>query len=184
MARKQPLNRWKGLVVGVVGGVAGVLALKFYWRRIEPELLPPDFNPPLPDEVKNLPDIEPAFGRLYRDGESPTAAAGRALYTQLVGAEPDERTSRWLDDAALLAWGIAAGATYGATRNTTRWRDVAGGVFYGLRLWAGDTVSTALLGLRADPKAVSAREHLSWLIGHWVYSFVMTNLARVLYRLL
>ena len=77
--------------------------------------------------------------------------------------------------AALLAWGMAAGALYGATRTTTRWRDVAGGFFYGLRLFAGDTFGMALLGLRPDPKQISTREHVSWLLGHWVFSFTAAS---------
>ncbi len=182
MAKRQRMDRRKGLFVGLIGGAVGVLALKLYWE-LESQILPADFNPPLPDEVKMLPDFKPAFGQLYRDGESPTAAAGRFLYEQATHEEPDAATRHQLDDAALFAWGMGAGALYGATRTTTRWRDIAGGFFYGLRLFAGDTIGMALLGLRADPKQISAREHVSWLLGHWVFSFVATNVTRVLYRL-
>lgn len=180
---KRRMDRRKGLLVGLIGGAVGVFALKLYWEY-EAQILPPDFNPALPDEVQKLPDFESKFGKLYRDGESPTAAAGRLIYERATNSEPDAATRRQLDDAALLAWGMAAGALYGATRTTTRRRDIAGGFFYGLRLFAGDTFGMALLGLRPAPKDVSAREHVSWLLGHWVFSFVATNVTRVLYRLL
>ncbi len=183
MAKRNRMDRRKGLLVGLIGGAVGVVALKVYWEY-EAQILPPDFDPPLPDEVKLLPDLKPAFGKLYRRGESPTAAAGRVIYEQVTHEEPDAATRRQLDDAALLAWGMTAGALYGATRTTTRWRDIAGGFFYGLRLFAGDTIGMALLGLRPDPKQVSAREHVSWLLGHWVFSFAATSVTRVLYRLL
>jgi hypothetical protein len=74
------------------------------------------------------------------------------------------------------------GAAYGSTRTTTRNRDIAGGFFYGIRLWLGDEVMSRLLGLERDPREWPLKRHLVWLTGHWVYSFVTAQVTRVLYR--
>jgi hypothetical protein len=48
----------------------------------------------------------------------------------------------------------------------------------------GDALLASLMGLRAEPTAFSFQQHLWWLTGHWVYSFVTANVTRILYHLL
>lgn len=76
------------------------------------------------------------------------------------------------------------GAIYGATRTTTRTTDIAGGFFYGIRLWLGDTLMSALLGFRPPPAAFTREQHLWRLSAIWVYSFTTTAVTRIVYRIL
>ncbi|NWG17231.1 MAG: hypothetical protein HXY41_11400 [Chloroflexi bacterium] len=174
--------RWKGALAGVIGGLAGAYALRLYWRQIAPAVFPPEANPAHPD-------INPArsialAGRVYQMGESAPAALGRVGYERLAGETPDADMRRRLDDAVPVLLGVVMGITYGGTRTTTRARDLAGGFFYGLRLWLGDTIGVALAGLRPGPAAYSRPQHLWRLIGFWVYSFTTTAVTRLLYRLI
>jgi hypothetical protein len=183
MAQKAKLNRWKGLTVGLVGGLAGVYAMRYYWQYIAPELFPDRadwaVNPPL--------DAEAAItlvGQQYEEGETSAEALGRRTYEILVGKAPKTKEVRGvLGDLTHLGVGLLAGGLYGGTRTRTYPRDVAGGFFYGIRLWLGDMVLPALMGLRAEPTAFSFRQHLWRLSGIWVYSFVTTAVTRILYWL-
>jgi hypothetical protein len=182
------LNRWKGLAVGIVGGLAGVIAMRQYQRKLGPAWFA-ESPAAEPDEIdrliEQLPDIEPVAGRQYRDGESADAAAGRILYTRLVGEEPQSAETRHLlAELVTLGWGVLMGIAYGYSRATTRGRDLAGGFFYGIRLFAGWTAVDAWLGIAEQPKRISRHQHFVNLTGYWVYSFVTTAVTRFLYRLL
>ena len=178
------IDRRKGLVTGILGGLVGVAALHPYWK-----LLPANAYGQLPnaDEpvafADKLPEIEPLFGQRHLPGEAATATVGRIAYRVVTGHAPRTRAERGrLRAMVLWGWGMAMGAAYGSTRTTTRARDIAGGFFYGLRLWLGDEVLSRLLGLERDPREWPLKRHLAWLTGHWVYSFVTANVTRVLYR--
>ena len=87
MAQKEKLNRWKGLTVGLVGGLAGVYAMRYYWKHIAPELFPEqanwDANPA--SESNNAISL---VGQHYEAGEPATAALGRRMYEVITGQEP------------------------------------------------------------------------------------------------
>lgn len=190
MAKRFQLNkidRRKGLVAGLAGGAVGVVALQLYWRLLSPYAFDdvPSADEPLPFADK-LPEIEPLFGQRQMPGEAATATVGRVAYRVVTGHAPrNDAERRHLRTLVLWSWGLAAGAGYGSTRTTTRARDIAGGFFYGIRLWLGDEVMARVLGLeRRDPREWPLKRHLIWLTGHWVYSFVTANVTRALYRLL
>lgn len=175
-------NRPKAALVGIIGGLVGAYALRLYWRVIAPAVFPPQADP-------DNHDVNPAHsialvGKQYHTGESAPAAVGRLVYDQVVGEAPDTAAQEQLENVMPLVIGVIAGLLYGGTRTTTRWRDIAGGFFYGLRLWLIDTVGAALLGLRPGPKAYSRSQHMWRLAGIWVYSFTMTAVTRILYRLI
>jgi hypothetical protein len=172
-----------GLICGIVGGLAGAYAMHLYWKRVAPKLFPLDAQPVETPGTNTLPSPSP-LGQQYRPGETATMAAGRIAYQQLTGYEPrDLETRRLLSDLVYWGWGVAMGAAYGGTRNTTRWRDLAGGFFYGFRLFLGDLLMPPLAGLRADPRYFSPKQHLWRLSAIWVYSFTTTAVTRALYRL-
>jgi hypothetical protein len=186
MSRHEELDRRKAMVMGLIGGAVGVIAMRTYWQMLTPYAFHRVNNYwQALDVAEKLPAVNPVRGGEFRPAEASTAAVGRAVYERVTGHEPEsELDETRLRDAVLMAWGLAAGALYGYTRTTTRGRDIAGGFFYGIRLWFGDEILVRLLGLRADPRLWSRRQHLVWLTGHWVYSFITTNLTRVLYRAL
>ena len=183
MAQKEKLNRWKGLTVGLVGGLAGVYTMRYYWKYIAPELFPEqaDWKANPASESSNAISL---VGQHYEAGEPATAALGRRVYEVITGQEPQSaEMKRLLADLTHWGWGVVAGGLYGGTRTRTYPRDIAGGFFYGIRLWLGDELLAALMGMRAEPTAFPFRQHLWRLSGHWVYSFVTANVTRILYRL-
>lgn len=184
---REKLNRWKGLAMGIIGGLVGVVAMRYYLRQLAPTWFAeaPAAEPDTLDRlIERLPDVEPRAGRLYRDGESPEAAGGRLIYAQLSGKDPHyKETRKVIEEVTLLVWGVLMGIAYGYTRTTTRGRDIAGGFFYGIRLYVGWRYLLAWLGLAESPKKISRHQHFIGLSGMWVYSFITTNVTRILYRL-
>lgn len=182
------LNRWKGLAVGLVGGIVGVLSMRHYRRELAPRWFAEsprtgEEHDLIDEFVSQLPEIEPQWGRQYRDGETPEAAAGRILYTRIYGEEPASAETRaLLQDVVLLGWGALVGMAYGFTRTTTRARDIAGGFFFGLRLFLGWSLLYPWLGLREQPRTTSRYVYFISLTAHWVYSFITANVTRLLYR--
>jgi hypothetical protein len=87
-------NRWKGLVLGMVGGIAGVLAMRVYWQQVE-QLTGRD--PRKDYDQSEVPDTDvldsvSLVGKHHRQGESSTAALGRIAYQQVTGKGPDQET--------------------------------------------------------------------------------------------
>lgn len=186
MARSNSPNRWKGLAVGIVGGFAGAIVRHYYEHHIAPQYFPP-LAPParLDNDTPDPVEARAYFAPQYRADETSTQAAARIGYAFLNGKEPREAETMALAvTIAELAQGIAAGASYGATRTTTRARDIAGGFFYGIRLWLGETIMPVLFGFRPGPTRFSPAQHARLLTAYWVYTFTTTAVTRLLYRLL
>ena len=179
-------NRWKGLSVGIVGGLAGAIARHYYEHQIVPRYFPPLAPPANPDSDKPDPvEARAYFAPQYRADETATQTAARLGYKFLNDSEPREvETMALAVTVTEVAQGIAAGAIYGGTRTTTRARDIAGGFFYGIRLWLGETIVAALLGFRPGPTRFSFEQHARLLTAYWVYTFTTTTVTRLLYRLL
>lgn len=177
-------DRRKGLVMGIVGGLVGALVMHRYTRHALPRLFP-DADAPayITDQPDPLEKRAP-FGQLYEEGESAYQAQGRLAYELTTGKTVRTEAARVrLGDYAQLALGLLAGISYGATRTSTLPRDIAGGFFYGIRLWLADELLMPLLGFRAGPTRFTRRQHFALLTTYWAYSFVTTNVTRILYRL-
>jgi hypothetical protein len=173
------------LAVGIVGGLVGALVRRYYEQNIAmryfPSLVPPAHTRDnIPDPVEQRAFFPPQ----HRSNETCIQTSARVLYNLLTGDEPPKaETQAVVENLVELAQGVAAGATYGGTRTTTRARDIAGGFFYGIRLWLGETLVAALLGLRAGPTRYSLEQHSRLLTAYWVYTFTTTTVTRLLYRL-
>ena len=186
MARSRVPNRWKGLAVGIIGGLIGTIAQRYYEQSIAPRYFPPRLPPAnqgstAPDPVEQRAYFSPQ----YRPDETMLQTAARTFYTLLRGSEPQEAETKQLaEDVAEFGYGLFSGALYGGTRTTTRARDFAGGFFFGIRLWLGETIGGALLGFAPGPTRFSPEQHARLLTRYWVYSFTTTAVTRLLYRLL
>lgn len=155
-------NRRISLLAGLIGGVVGIAAARYYWLHITPILFP---ETPLADEP-------------------PTRAVAQKLYEQVSGQPPTEATIAQFANGLQWLYGIGAGGAYGGSRTSTRWRDIAGGFWYGIRLWLADEVFTPILGLRPWPTQLPLIYHVKRLTAYHVYTFTMSAVTRVLYRLL
>jgi hypothetical protein len=180
-------NRWKGLVVGMLGGIAGVVAMRAYWQQVQ-RLTGRD--PRTGFDETEVPDIEALdslsiVGRHHREGESSTAAMGRIIYQQITGKEPGQETRMAL--SYIIHWVISmfAGGAYGATRTKSNMPDLAGGAILGTVLWLfGDETLMPLVGLTKGPTAYPLQLHIhSWGV-HMAYGLASATATQLLYRLL
>ncbi len=176
-------DRRIGLIVGIVGGLVGVYAMRRYTQTILPRLFPDADEPAL---VKGDDPLEKRalLGQHYQEGENVYLTSGRVAYTLFNQQAPQSAETRHLlGDLAQWGFGVLAGVAYGATRTSTLPRDIAGGFFYGIRLWLSDELLAPLLGLRAGPTRFNINQHFALLTVYWVYSFVTANVTRILYRI-
>ena len=175
-------NRPLGLAVGLVGGIVGMGAMLLYRRYAAPRLFPADTltqPPDLPDALDHM----AIAGKHYREGESAREALSRLILRGVTGIEPSGEKKALVSAVGIWLYGMMLGGLYGGTRTTTAPLDPPGGLFYGMRIWFGDTIGTALLGTRPAPGAIPLREHAIRLTGYIVYSAVTANMTRLLYKL-
>lgn len=169
-ARRSP-NRWRGFLMGQLGGAVGLLAMDAYWRWVESRM---------------------GAGARGTTGDRPVprqldesqAAAGRFLYAQLAGREPQSpELHRTLGQLARWGFGVALGGIYGALRTETGLLDLRGGL-----LWGGGVYPLAsgsigpLLGLDTDPLALPAKDHALRLGGQLVYGLATAATTQLLAR--
>ncbi len=183
--RSGRLDRRKAALIGLIGGAVGAYAMRYYTRKIVPVYFPFVLRPAISDGRIDPLEKRAFVKPRYDEGETTMQVAGRVVYTNLAGKAPRYgETRELLGDIAEWAYLILIGMVYGGTRTTTRPRDIAGGFFMGIRLWLADEVFAPLLGLRAGPTRFTIRQHAVLLSAYWVYSFIMANLTRILYRIL
>jgi hypothetical protein len=178
------VNRWKGFVLGAGGGVAGILAMRYYWKAVtaitggDPRKAsgPAAKHPPQPLDHVSL------IGKHHQQGESSTAAAGRILYTALTGKPPQSAETKTVL-SYVVDWVISLGAAgaYGAWRGSARFPDVPGGLVLGVGLWlGGDEAVMPLTGLTAGPTAYTPALHAHALGAHLAYGLASSAAAQAL----
>lgn len=177
-------DRRIGLIVGIFGGLIGAYAMRRYTHDVLPRLFPHANDPAQPALKPDPLEQRALFGQLYQSGETVHSTSGRVAYTYLTKQTPQSSETRnLLGDLAQWGFGLLAGVAYGATRTSTLPRDIAGGFFYGIRLWLADELLAPLFGLRAGPTRFTANQHVALLTTYWVYTFVTANVTRWLYLL-
>lgn len=179
-------NRWKGLVLGMLGGIAGVLAMRAYWQQVQqltghdPRT---DFDESDVPDTDDLDDVS-LIGKHHQEGESTTAALGRIAYHQVTGKEPDQQTKTTL--SYLIHWVISmlTSGAYGAARTRAPLVDIPGGLALGTGLWLfGDEIAMPLVGLTKGPTAWPPALHAYGWGAHIAYGVVSATATQVLYRL-
>jgi len=181
-------NPWKGFFVGMLGGMFGLLAMRFYWQRIAPRVLQSA-------EERNLLtnsicdddafDDVSIYGPQYQKGESAYAVFGRKIFRLFTGREPRAKeTKSMLENLALMDFGMSHGGIYGAIQGKNPGLDLKGGLLYGLTLWLlYDEAMYPLLGLQPGPSASKPVDHLNRLGAHLCYGGATSLSTQVLYRL-
>lgn len=182
-------SRWEGIVTGMVGAVAGLAAMRYYWQRVAPEI-ERQYGP-----ATGGPDasVYPAFlkkldrpyifgGRRYRDGESATEALGRLLYKNVTGNEPQsEETKQLLSYLVHWGYGILQGGVYGWQRRRAPLLDLGGGLNHAMRLWLlGDEMMVPMLGLQAGPTTIPPVQHVNRLGAHLFYGWATALATKML----
>lgn len=187
MARRK--NRWKGFLLGIPGGIAGLLAMSYYWQRVAPALSGQEENQAEIQEYNELAqkyaDVS-IYGQQYRENESATAALGRLIYTWITGREPRSKEAQtMLSYQVHWVYGMLQGGVYGAWRGRAGILDIPGGIVFGTGLWLlGDELVVPLLGLQAGPSTVSLRQHLNRLGAHLFYGVATAITTQLLRRMI
>ena len=186
---KSNLHRWKGFALGMLGGVAGLLAMRSYWQKVAPALEEQASQQDTRNEgeqaTQPLEDIS-IFGKQYREEESSTAALGRIIYQSITGQEPEtQETKTMLSYLVHWAYGILQGGVYGALQSGAGWPDLKGGLLFGTALWLyGDEAIVPLLGLQSGPTAVSPIQHANRLGAHLAYGAATALATQTLRRII
>ena len=169
-----PAPAYRGVVLGLAGGLVGTLAMGQYWVNIAPKVQPPadgdsgEKQEPQPDQ-----NIISPLGQQHENGESPTAALGRFAYELIAHKSPGEQTRAALSEAIHWAMGAGSGAAYGALSARHGAGPLSGGVF-GSALWLSvDEGLVPLLGLQDGPKSSAWRGHLNRLGAHVSYGLAL-----------
>jgi hypothetical protein len=170
-------NHWEGLVLGVAGGVAGVLAMNGFWK-----LAGKPSGDPIVEGDSALDDIS-LVGRQREEDESAPQAAGRVVYEQVTGEAPGEETSMLLANLVHWGQGLTMAAGYGALRADRPRLDIVGGLLFGAGLWlVADELLVPLLGLAEGPTKHSADAHVKSLGAHLVYGLATAAATQALRR--
>jgi hypothetical protein len=170
-------NRWRGFVLGCMGGAAGVWAMNAFMARSS------DLFQKIPgDRLAGKQRSISLVGRQHQEGESSTAALGRMLYHRATGEDPkSDDLKKTLGNMVHWGYGITMGGVWGASR--FRPAGLQRGAVYGSALWlGGDEVAVPLLGLSSAPSAHPPSEHLQTLAAHCVYGAVTAAATGLLKR--
>lgn len=182
----------KDVVLGLLGGVAGVIAMDIFSQQIMP-LLSQHNNGQKSSrhsdsqqggEREQPLDSISVIGQHHRKNESATAALGRILYHWATDEDPDKKTKSSLSYLVHWGYGIAQGGVYATMRGPVDGADLSGGLAFGTALWLlGDEMTVPMLGLQEGPTAVDASTHLNRLAVHLVYGVTTAATTQLLRRL-
>jgi len=182
-------NRWKGFLIGAIGSVAGLMAMRLYWQLVAPKLrekvdLGGTNAYPQDADLDNISMVD----RKPDSDESATAVVGNIAYQAVTHEEPSEETSSKLSNLTHWGYGILQGGLYGAARaanGADKGLDLRGGAAHALGLWLlGDEVTVPMLGLQEGPTAVSPTDHLNRLGAHLAYGLATAATTQILNRVI
>ncbi len=179
---ENPPNRWKGFVLGIGGGIAGLLAMGIYWQAVTALTGQDPRKAENQTGLHNLDDIA-VIGTHHQPDESSTAAMGRLLVVAVTGRAPSAATKALLSEQIHWGYGTLLAGLYGALRAGAA-PDAGGGLGYGSGLWlVGSELAVPLLGLAAGPTTQPLASHAHALGAHLTYGLITAGTTQILYRL-
>jgi hypothetical protein len=175
-------QRLEGLLCGLAGGAAGMIAMQLTQTVTSPLVRP---RKPRPKDVFQTERSISLIGPQHREGEGATEAVARIGYRAVRRREPSPVLKRRLGYALHVGYGLLMAAGYGALRQRRAPRDdLAAGALFGFGLWAlGDELAVPLFGLADKPTQYHPTYHLQMLaahIGYGVATASATQAARAL----
>jgi hypothetical protein len=171
----------KGVVLGALGGIVGLLAMDVYWTAV---VKTSGFDP-RSQRAQGALDSISLIGDQHREGETATAALGRILYHRVTGHDPGSKdVQTLLSNAVHWTVSMGLGGLYGAVRARASSIDLNGGLIFGSAVWLlGDELFNPLVGLADGPTAYSAAVHAHALVAHLAYGAATSTVTQLLGRL-
>jgi hypothetical protein len=168
---------WKNLLLGAVGGLAGLAAMEVA-RRLT--------NPFVKTWRRGAPvfttDSEVPFGVRHRPDESATDAIARITYENVLRRQPSPRTQRAMSWAIHIGYGLACAGAFGALARRPR-HAVRTGALFGAALWLlGDEILSPVLGLSDKPTEYHPTAHAQALLTHLGYGVATVATTNALAR--
>jgi uncharacterized membrane protein YagU involved in acid resistance len=167
---------WQGIVAGAVGGLVAAWAMEQLQQRLS-RLLDDGA-----DEAQRRTERSQAWDARTQDqlsGEHRSATERAAeAGAHAFAARVDASTRAALAQGLHYAFGIGAGATYGALAEVDPRVTRYAGIAFGLGVWASaDEISTALFGLAPPPAERPLLAHTYSFLSHVAYG-VTTEAVR------
>jgi len=184
MRHNQPPNRWRGFVLGLLGGVVGTVVMGGYWRLAtavlgdDPRAATRDGGPHPLDDISLV-------GTHHTPEESSTAAIGRIAYTRLAGQPPEQdETKSTLSYVVHYGFGALQGGLFGAlTAAAPAPTALTAGPAFGTAVWLGaDEIGVSLLGLADGPTKYPVSQHLHRWGAHIAYGLGLAATTGALRR--
>lgn len=173
----------KRIAAGVVGGLAGTLAMQYYWTTASALADDDPRSRTADDDAPDTLDEMSVVGQHHKEGESSTAAVGRKAHEALTDETPSSKQKTTLSETVHWGYGGAMGGVYGTLRGPTPTLDLSGGAVLGTILWtAGDELMVPLLGLSSGPTAYPLSQHLHRIGAHLVYGGATALTTQLLLR--
>jgi hypothetical protein len=179
-------NRWKGLLLGSIGGAIGTLAMSLYFKALSPFVDMDATTDDQDDSRSHALDSIALLGQHYQEDEGSTAAVGRLAYQTIAGAPPKaEETRTMLSELVHWSFGMQMGALYGAIRGPADMPDIAGGLGFGVGVWLlASELAVPLLGFAPGPTKFPLAHHANELGAHMVYGVTTAATTQALQRCL
>ncbi|MEZ4864870.1 MAG: hypothetical protein R3C14_26390 [Caldilineaceae bacterium] len=180
------------VVIGLLGGVAGVIAMDIFSQQVMPMLTQSDEKEKgggkqsgqQSSKQEQPLDSIAVIGQHHRSNESSTAALGRILYHWATDEDPDKQTKSTLSYLVHWGYGIGQGGVYASMRGPVDGFDLPGGLAFGTALWLlGDEMAVPMLGLQEGPTASGVTTHVNRLAMHLVYGVTTAATTQWLRRL-
>jgi hypothetical protein len=159
-SKKQPL--WKGVVLGITGGLAGSWLMNQSQNFIEKVATPRDGGDSGGQQA------EPA-----------TLRTAEKLSESVTGAPLPREQKKIAEPAVHYAFGALVGAVYGGIAARVPLVTLGIGTIYGVAVWLlADEVAVPALGLSKPPKETPLTKHLQALGAHLVYGLTTEGVRR------
>ncbi len=169
--RQSTPNRWQGLVLGTLGGLAGTLAMGWYFKVTSALMQDDQEQDDAPDATSGALDDIAVIGPWYEPGEGSTATVGRLAYRLITGHDPRaDETKTTLSELVHWSFGASMGGLYGTSRIDADGPDVPGGLVFGASVWLfASEIAVPVLGFAPGPTAQPASKHALEFGAHLVY---------------
>ncbi len=184
MDQDQDLNRWRGFLLGLIGGLAGTVAMGRYWS-VATALTGSDPRAETREGGPHPLDDISLVGTHHEPDEASTAAMGRIAYAQVAGQPPEAaETKTLLSYLVHYGYGTLQGGVIGGLTGSRGAGAVVEGAAYGSGMWLlGDELTVSLLGLAEGPGKYPLNQHLHRWGAHVVYGLVTAATTTALRRL-